>query len=687
MFSYRPFPQRLCGFERPLVITCLMPRTVPSLFRQAAFVALLTLGALLDAKVTMPSIFSDYAVLQRSQHTPVWGMASPQESVTVTVGELEVQTSAGSDGVWSVSLNTSALSATPGDMIVTGENRVVIHDVAIGEVWLASGQSNMEWRLDMTDGGREEVARGAGPLIREFQVERVTSGKPANQVSGKWIKAEPWKMKYFSGVAYYFAKIIHEKTGAPVGIIHAAWGGTPVETWMSAQSLRREKTLSQKLDEITDTMEAYPAQKAAFARDFDQWLEATGRTDQVPQPEVFAAADIDVSDWVTVKIPGVISGNELPRLGAFWVRKEIELPERSADHDITYIVDGFTGFESIYWNGHLIGGVDHRNWPGSGGRRWYEIPGEYVNAGTNILAIRLAAPVEPAAIKGWWNRLDGPARVYAKGEWLAATEYALPDLTAEEEAALPPFYAEPMLHRYRPGYAFNGMIHPLIPYGIRGVIWYQGENNVGNAALYRHAFPLMIEGWRELWNQGDFPFLFCQLPAYHAKQAEPVESEWAELREAQAAALQLPNTRMAVLTDLGEADNLHPRNKAPVGERLANLALSSVYNLEAPNSGPVYAGMEVEDSQVRLFFEDIDGALTPLSSESDKTAADELSGFAIRGTEGQWVWAKAKIDGDTVIVWSEQIAEPKAVRYNWADNPSGNLTDATGLPVAPFRTE
>jgi sialate O-acetylesterase len=328
--------------------------------------------------------------------------------------------------------------------------------------------------------------------------------------------------------------------------------------------------------------------------------------------------------------------------------------------------------------------------------RHYLVPPTLLKEGLNQLAVRIFAPAEPPGFS-WYPSISGTRML---GGWMAKAEYDLPALDSVAKSAVPPLTGQHVL----PGRLFNGMVHPILPYAIRGVLWYQGESNVGNAGLYRTSFPLLIRDWRQHWQQGDFPFYFCQLANYLAKTDRPGESQWAELREAQAQTLTVPNTGMAVLIDTGEAEDVHPQTKQTAGERLALIALAKTYGRAVPHSGPAFASMRIEGGAIRLCFQseslgeglvardvpdshDVmrkSGRKAPLVRNSPDS---QLEGFAICGPDKKWVWAHASIDGDTVLVSSVHVPAPIAVRYGWSDNPTCNLYNKAGLPAPPFRTD
>jgi lysophospholipase L1-like esterase len=429
---------------------------------------------------------------------------------------------------------------------------------------------------------------------------------------------------------------------------------------------------------------------------FREWLKQTQREDR-PTVDVAPFTSGPVSQdhgWVAVKDSGPVSDPSLPTLGAFWFRKEIALNARQTGAAQVLQFGPSAQFDRVYWNGTLIGERTVDSFTGLINVRHYLIPPTVVKEGVNHLAVRIFAPAEPPGFS--WVPSVGSTKIY--GGWMAKAEYELPPLEPAAKEKIPPLTGQHVL----PGRLFQGMVHPILPYAIRGVLWYQGESNVGSASLYRTSFPLLMQDWRQQWQQGDFPFYYCQLANYRQKTDQPGESVWADLREAQAKTLSVPNTGMAVLIDTGESEDIHPQSKQVAGERLARIALAKTYGRDVVDSGPVYTSMKVEGSAIRLHFDHLGGSLVAkevpttydVMRKAGKAAPlvrnsphSQLEGFAICGADKKWVWADAKIDGDTVMVSSTQVATPIAVRYAWADNPSCNLYNHAGLPASPFRTD
>lgn len=670
-------------------------RTPP---RFVLFVGSLLLSvAWIQAEVKLPAIFSDHMVLQRSEEVPVWGKAAPGEEVKVSIAGKSASAKAGEDGKWRVVLDLSGAEAGPFEMSVEGTNKIGVKDVLVGEVWLASGQSNMQWILKNTEGAEEEIAGSTNPMLRQFLVSKIASPEPLEDVQGAWVSASPETSGDFSAVGYYFGKALQKDLKVPVGIVHSSWGGTPSEAWTSLAALESVPDLKEAAERQRAAVAAYPELKAAFVEKMGAWLKETGREDRGGDAAAFAGEDISTEGWVPVKLPGEVRAEGLPDYGVVWVRKEIDIPSiPKTNLELLLPIDGF---DSVYWNGKLLKQTTYETFAGLGDIRRrgpFSIPPSAVKAGKNVLAIRLFEPAGPAKFSG---EPKAGAESLA-GTWLAKAEYELPAPPSDKPAPVAmKIVAEP---RNTAAYLFDGMIAPLVPYAIRGAIWYQGESNAGRAYQYRTAFPLMISDWRKQWNQGDFPFYFCQLANYLPKTSEPGESAWAELREAQTLTLNLPNTGQAILIDIGESADIHPRNKIDVGERLARIALAKDYGKQIVYAGPVYDSAKFGKGRAVLSFKHTDGGLVakPLPETYDvrtgtketaplvrNSPESQLEGFAICGADKVWHWADAKIEGDTVIVSSAKVAEPVAVRYAWANNPTCNLYNGAGLPAVPFRTD
>jgi sialate O-acetylesterase len=638
-------------------------------------------------------------VLMSSNDVPVWGRAGAGEAVSVQLGAAKAKTTAGADGRWIVHLDLTHPGPGPYTMTVKGNNELTVNDVLIGAVWLASGQSNMEYPLSGTVNAAQEIAQSANDQLRFFRVKKVMTDAPAEECGGHWVIASPQTSGDFSGVAYYFAKKLQVNLHMPVGIVDTSWGGANAELWISPDTIASVDVLRTAEAARQKFILEYSGQKESFAPSYGAWLEANHRID-TPTKDIAAYAGevTSTSDWRTVNLPGPIADKP----GVYWIRREVDVTAKEAEASLEFkvMIGVLEGFEQAYWNGVKVSETTYKTYPGEGYARYFAIPRKLIKDGKNTLALRVYAPGRPPRInniaKNFWA---GP--VPLAGDWLERTEYELPSLGATELAGIPkaPAHTVPL----SASGIYNGEISPLLHYAFSGVIWYQGESNSGRAYQYRVVFSLLIQDWRQKWGRGDLPFLFCQLPVYGDKPTKPGESQWAEVRESQSEALKLPNTGEAVLIDQGESDNLHPRAKRVAGERLAQLALTETYGQKVPDQSPVYESMSISGGKIAVRFTHADGGLSAhelpatydVNTSMDKTAplipdspGSQLQGFAICGADGRWVWANAKIEGsDTVLVWFDQVPFPIAVRYAWADTPTVNLYNGYGLPAAPFRTD
>ncbi len=673
----------------------------------------------LPAELSLPALFSEHMVLQHSAATPVWGRARPGEVVTIRLGRageegVSASATAGPDGRWQAALDLTDARRTPvGEPLrFTAEAGRVItfSDVLVGEVWLASGQSNMAQPMRVS-GTQEEIAASENRLLRTFNVGNRAFTEPHEQVFGAWASASPRTTPSFSAVAYYFGQRLQAELGVPVALIHSSWGGSPIEAWTSFEALQALPGLADKTAADRKTFQEFPATKAAWLARLEPWLAKHGRQDRPTAPADLAAftrepasasAPPDADGWQTVRLPGPLPGERI-----LWIRREVEVPEQAAGKPLGLDIDEIVGLDTVYFNGVRVGGRTWETFDGDGrsrfnARREYRVPAEHVTAGTHVLAIRIYAPLGESGINAGHFNAGGRS---LSGDWLWRTEHAFAPLDAAARAEMPPRLRAPLRPFNLPASLYNGMIHGLIPYGLRGVIWYQGEANADNPPLYREAFPALIRDWRARWGHPDLSFYWCQLPAFMSKTADPnPPGGWAPFREAQASALSLPRTGQAVIIDTGESGDVHPLDKRTPGERLAALALAHDYGRDVIHSGPTLRAVHREGDKLRLEFDHLGGGLVarPVPEEhlhlslpsrvmrplKRNSPGSQLEGFAVRGTPGErWHWAEARIEGDTVVVWSPAVPEPQAVRHAWASNPTVNLFNAAGFPAAPFRTD
>jgi sialate O-acetylesterase len=646
------------------------------------------------ADVTLPAIFSDHAVLQKSDKVPVWGKAAPGEAVTVAIDKQTASATAGADGKWKAVLDLSSEAAGPFDLVVTGSNKVTIGDVLIGEVWLCSGQSNMAFPLAaFKNVAAAELPNSANPLLRQFLAKFTPSPVPADDVDGKWAVASPATAGNFSATAYFFGKALQKQLQVPVGLVNSSVGGTMIESWMSSGSMDADPLLKAGRDKAQHDYVAFQDYIASY----QAWQKANNRLDQPSaHPEAFADPAVPTDDWKPVKLPGLFSAAGLPDSGAIWIRRTVTVPPARAAAGIDLFLGNIRDTDQVYWNGKKIAesdltAVDHRQ----------PVRPKFITPGDNVLAVRIFAAVNGAGIAPG-NPHFSASGIPLGGEWLAKPELTFPPLDADALKNAPVRPVTPRDRQNVANYLFNGMINPLIPYAVRGIVWYQGEGNWDRGAQYRTEFPLLINDWRARWQRGDLPFYYCQIANYNARAALPGNSGDAELRDAQSSALSLPQTGEAILIDIGEELNIHPADKKDTGERLARIALAQTYGKDVVYSGPVYDSMTVEAGKIRIHFKHADGGLVakpmpatyqPLSTDPKtvplvrNSPSSELEGFAICGADHKFTWADAKIDGDDVIVSSPNIPAPIAVRYAWADDPFCNLYNGAGLPAGPFRTD
>jgi sialate O-acetylesterase len=656
------------------------------------------LGAtIMHAEVSLPSILSDHMILQRSATTAVWGKAAAGEKIKVSLGDIRAETTAASDGRWKVKLNLSSIAEGPFDMLVEGVNRLTVSDVLIGEVWLCSGQSNMAYTLDRSPDGAAEIARSANSRLRQFRVDTRSANEPLENCKGSWVVADPKTSAQFSAVGYYFAQDLQKSLNAPVGIVLSAWAGTVATAWTSEDTLNADPELKSILDRGRQQERDYPELKAAYPSDMAGWQSVYERADRPSNPASYTAVQIAEQDWKTVELPAKLKDLGLPDSGAVWFRKHVTLP--AAPHgNVTIDIGGPRGFNTVYWNGEKLGEMTPATASGAVDSKRYPIPADKCKEGDNVIALRLFTPGEKSGFS-WQPFVDiGTSRSLIATGWLAKPEFAFPELTAAARKDLPQIPSAPDT---RSGGArlFNGMIAPLIPVSLAGVVWYQGEQDTGRStALYQKMLSGLITDWRAKWGS-ELPFVICQLPNNGTKTADAGPSRWADIRQAQLQTTStLPVTAQTVLIDVGD-ENVHPPDKKPVGQRVALTALGMFYKKTVDYSGPVFQSLKADGGKLVLTFTHAERGLVakPLPARYQPTAlapaikdlilpspGSPLQGFAVCGPDKKWAWADARIEGSTVVVSSPSVPKPVAVRYAWADNPTCNLYGASDLPASPF---
>ena len=638
------------------------------------------------ADVKMPGIFGDHMVLQRGIKIPVWGWAEPGEEITVTFGGKSAKTKADADGKWRVDLPKHMPSAKPQILAVKGKNTINFNDVLVGDVWICSGQSNMAMNVGNCLNPEAEEKAADLPQIRHFKVKNTVLPEAAADVNGSWKVASPETVSGWTAVGYFFGRDLHKHLDIPIGLINSSWGGTRVEAWISREVLATLPETAGDLESLDKIKGNFQKQKENFKKQTEAYLvdyrkfEAL-ETDQ-EHIKKYSSPSLNDSSWKEINTPGNWEANGHPGLdGEVWYRKTVNIPANWAGKDLALDLGPIDEVDTTYFNGVKVGGMGSIKPLNTGywnRPRHYTVPGKLVKKGKAVIAMRIA---DQCGQGGPWggeakdmflvpaaDKNDLKARISMAGKWRYKISCELPKKPANPTS---PNTASVL---------YNGMINGLIPYGIKGAIWYQGESNSGNAYAYRVRFPAMINDWRKRWQQGDFPFFWVQLANFRKAPVKPENSTWPVVRESQNKTLALPNTGTGLAIDVGDAKDIHPKNKQEVGRRLALAARAVAYGETLVYAGPTYKSMKVEGDTIRISFDHIGGGL--------KAKGGELKQFAIAGQDKKFVWAKAKIDGDTVVVKAEEIKNPVAVRYAWACNPEGcNLYNKEGLPANPFRTD
>ena len=625
----------------------------------------------LMANISLPKIFADNMVLQRNQLIPVWGWAAPNEKITLQFNKQTKVTKADKAGKWSVKLEPE-MAGGPYQLIITGKNKITIDNILVGEVWICSGQSNMEMPIagwGQINNYKQEIAAADYPQIRHFKVPNTVSTKPEENITGgDWKICSPANAGDFTATGYFFARALYNELKVPIGLINTSWGGTHSETWTSKAALEQSDEFKD-IAALMNNVDLVAIEKQRKEEMMKKIADLQGPLENAAAIEKWKDISFDDSRWASMKLPGEWEGQGLPGLdGIVWFRKTIVVDEADAGKPAIIELSKIDDKDETFVNGVRIGSTDKYD-----EKRLYTIPAGILKAGKNIIAVRVTDTGGGGGIYGEASDMQltiGKKIQTLAGNWF----FRIESLQSAATGIGPNSY---------PSLLFNAMINPLLPFAIKGAIWYQGESNAGRAYQYRKEFPLMITDWRRHWQQGDFPFLFVQLASFNAGNGNSTNgSAWAELREAQTMTLSLPNTGMAVTTDIGDTKDIHPKNKQEVGLRLAKIALNKVYGKTTEYSGPVYQSMKTEAGKIILSF---------THNESGWMVKDKygyIKGFEIAGNDQQFHYAKAMVEGDKIIVYNEAVAQPVAVRYAWADDAGeANLFNKDLLPAVPFRTD
>jgi len=619
----------------------------------------------------LSSIISDGMVLQRNKEITLAGETTPLQNVEVNFVNKTYSTTADHNGNWTINIEPLEPGG-PYQMLIIADESLTIHDILVGDVWVLGGQSNMELPVSRTlDLFYNEVKAVHHPYIRQFSVPQNYDFQAPKQelTGGHWISATNRDVMKFSAAGYFFAQEIHKKYGVPVGVIQAAVGGTPIEAWMSEKTLRVLGGYETELELCKDDAYIATTKRSDEARQ-NLWHQQLNEQDLGLKDEGWYSDSQAADDWHEFEIPNSWEGTELePIRGAVWFKREFELPETTLEGEAKLSLGTIVDADETYVNGILVGSTGYRYPP-----RRYSVPKEILRPGKNTLTVRvISTQTTGEFIK------DMPYKIMANGEELDLQGTWKYKVGALAEALEPQTFFQ-----YKPSGLYNGMIAPLSSYGVKGVLFYQGESNTGRPKGYRELFKALVSDWRENWKQGEIPFIYTQLANLDTGEVDSYQSNWATLREEQRLSLTIPNTAMAVTIDIGEHNDLHPQDKKTLGQRLALCTESLAYHENIVYSGPLFREMKKVGSTIHLFFDHVGSGL---SAGIDGSGL-ELKSFTICDKDGKFVPATAIINGDTIIVEHNQIKEPHHVRYAWKDNPEeANLYNKEGLPASPFSTE
>ena len=619
------------------------------------------------ADIRLPAIFGDHMVLQADRPIRVWGWADADEPVIVTLGDDRAITRTDSQGQWKVVLPPRKAGG-PWTLIAKGRNRIELEDVLIGEVWIGSGQSNMQWTVAASADKEAEIAAADHPQIRLFTMAHTTALEPQEEAQGTWSMCTPETVGPFSAVAYFFGREIQRELNVPVGLINSSWGGTIIEAWTDRASLEKLGSLDKRLA----TFDQIYARLPELEKEQEQADEAMRKALADDGP---AAPGLDDSAWKQMEIPNQWEQGGLPGFdGLVWFRRTVEIPSSWAGRDLILQLGPADEVDDTYFNGVRIGGMgSFEPWVNVywDQPREYRIPGHLVQRENNVLAVRI---IDKAGAGGLWGSpaeemqllpadasADGDSPVSIAGSWRYLQG---PELTTIESLSGP----------NNATVLYNAMIHPLLRFPMRGVLWYQGEANRGQGLEYEQRMRALINGWRRLWNLGDFPFLYVQLAPYrYGGDATLLAQIW----EAQRRVLTLPNTGMAVTTDVGNVEDIHPIKKQEVGQRLSLWALAHTYGRDdLVYSGPLATSVAREGNRLRVHFAFGVG----LAARNGR----ELTSFEVAGADGQFHPATASLDSETVLLHSPAVSTPEQVRFGWHEEANPNLINAEGLPASPF---
>lgn len=610
-------------------------------------------------ELKLASVFGPNMVLQRGAPIRVWGSAQPGAAIDAELAGRRAEAKAGEDGRWCLALPEAPVGG-PYELIVrSGAEACRLSNVLVGDVWLCSGQSNMEWTIDSLNAANYPSDYKTNPLIRLFYVPRVSNVAPQFTLQSRWCVATTEDIKRFSAVGFFFGRRLQDELDVPIGLIDASWGGTSAEAWTPREDLLADPDLKYLAERVTG---AQPTEQPKPHVDPGNKGFADG----------WAKRDADESAWKVMDLPKLWQAAGMSHNGAVWFRKHVKIPASWVGQPLVLCTGAQDDFDTTYVNGFEVGATGIETQGFWTVKREYTVPARFVREDDTAIAVRVfdqwgnGGFVGPASAMQLRlaDAMPGDPVIRLDGPWLYRVELALPYVASS--AAI------------EPTTLYNGMIHPLVGAGIRGAIWYQGETNASRAEQYRSILSTLINAWRKRWGIGDFPFLVVQLANFNQTDSVAA-SAWAELREAQhKVSLEVPNVGLATAIDIGEAEDIHPQNKREVGERLALEALRIAYGQASTRRSPVYRSHAVAGERVTIRFDHAPDGLR---------ADGPVKGVYVAGDDRVFHKATATIDGDTLVVTCPQVMSPKSVRYAWLGNPENNLRSASGLPVLPFRTD
>ena len=632
-----------------------------------------TQSATTQSATLLNSLFSDDAILQRDHVIPIWGQATPGETVTAKLDNQTLSTRADASGRWMVRVGPLAASATPHTLSVSsGTENVMRRNIVIGDVWLCSGQSNMEFGVGNLTNAKEEIAAANYTFIRLFTVPKKVAFTPQTELSSRWLVCNPQNISQgawngFSAVAYFFGRKLHQELGVPIGLIHSSWGGTEAEAWVSQSALG---TLPDFRPELARVQQAVRDEKVPFEQRTEAWFRQISPHYQ----SNWATSEADVSKWETIHVPGEWDASGVAALSDFdgiaLFRSEIEVPSEWVEHDLRLNLGNIDDNDVTYWNGVQVGSTN-----GFGNKRQYTIPAAQVRAGRNIIGVRVTDTGGGGGLTSSPEtlRLERDAATFLPlaGDWKFLVSASLAQM------ATAPIHAD----QNNPNVTsalYNGMIAPIVPFGIKGAIWYQGEQNSSRAAQYEQLLSTLIADWRQQF-QTPMPFYIVQLAGFMAPDDTPKNDDWPQLRAAQMKVAQtVPKTGIAITTDIGDEKDIHPKDKQDVGLRLALVALAKTYRRQVESSGPTLQSVKSDGAKLRLSFSHAESGLT--------LKGDATRVFAVAGADRNWFWATPQIEGNRVILTSPVVPRPLYARYAWSNLPRATLYNGANLPSPPFQT-